>query len=346
MDKSDASKYAGAGVDLKKAGEIKKKIGELALSTFNDKVLRGIGTFGALYDAGTLVDEDLVIVSSCDGVGTKLKIAFIAGKHDTVGMDLVNHCVNDILVMGATPLFFMDYMAIGKMDVDVVENVILGLRNSCRQNNLPLIGGETAEMPGFYKPGEYDLVGFIVGSVRKKNLIDGSRIAEGDKILGLPSNGLHTNGYSLVRSLLVEDKPEVIFKSLPGMDIPLYEELLKVHKSYLGGVTHLLEMSELHGMAHITGGGIVDNIPRVLPGHVNARIDSRTWEVPAIFSHLQKKGGISRDEMFRVFNMGIGFILFVSSAAEDNMVGILEQNGEKAIRLGEVVQGNGQVELI
>ena len=269
----------------------------------------------------------------------------MAGKPDTVGVVLVNHCVSDVLTMGARPLFFIDYLAVGKIDVVVIENVILGLREGCRLNAIPLIGGETAEMPGFYGPGEYDLVGFIVGSVERKSLFDGSRIAQGDKIIGLKSSGLHTNGYSLVRKVLEEDEQASLFEALPGWDIPLYEELLKVHKSYLKAVSPLLDMEGLHGMAHITGGGVVENVPRVLPGMVNARIDTRTWDVPSIFSYVQEKGGISRDEMFRVFNMGLGFLLIVSPSFTDGAIQLLEGAGEEVVLVGEVVSGNGQVEL-
>jgi phosphoribosylformylglycinamidine cyclo-ligase len=346
MEETTASKYAKAGVDLRKASEVKKRIGEMVLSTFNDKVLRGIGTFGALYHLGDSPEEDPVLVSSVDGVGTKLKVAFMVAKHDTVGMDLVNHCVNDILTMGARPLFFMDYLGVGKVEVDVIEQIMLGLREACRLNQMPLIGGETAEMPGFYKPGEYDLVGFIVGRVDRKDLYDGSKIAQGDQILGLPSSGLHTNGYSLVRKILVDENPDALFEPLPGWDVPLYEELLKVHKSYLKGVGSLLNMEGLHGMAHITGGGIVENVPRILPGMVNARIDTKTWEVPPIFSCLQEKGGISRDEMFRVFNMGLGYLLIVSPLIADRVLQDLERAGEEGIRVGEITSGSGQVELI
>ncbi len=346
MEESTTSKYARAGVDLEKAGEAKKRIGELALTTFNDRVLKGIGTFGALYHLGESGEGDPVIVSSVDGVGTKLKIAFMSGKHDSVGTDLVNHCVNDILTMGARPLFFMDYLAVGKMDVQIVEKVMHGLREGCRLNRVPLIGGETAEMPGFYNPGEYDLVGFIVGSVDRKRIFDGSQIALGDKIIGLLSNGLHTNGYSLVRKVLVDDDQRSLFETLPGLEVPLYEELLRVHRSYLKPVEPLLALEGLHGMAHITGGGIVENVPRILPGMVSARIDKTTWEVPPIFSILQERGGISRDEMFRVFNMGIGFLLVVSPPEVERFLDILEQAGEGARIIGEIVSGNGQVELI
>ncbi len=345
MEDKTASKYASAGVDLQKAGEMTKRIGELAHSTFNERVLKGIGTFGALYHLGGSAEGDPVIVSSVDGVGTKLKIAFMAGKHDTVGMDLVNHCVNDVLTMGARPLFFMDYLAVGKMEVDIVENVILGLREGCRINNIPLIGGETAEMPGFYRSGEYDLVGFIVGCVERKSLFDGGRISQSDKIIGLKSSGLHTNGFSLVRKVLIEDEGASVFEALPGWDIPLHEELLKVHHSYLKGVSPLLGMEGLHGMAHITGGGVLENVPRILPGMVNARIDTGTWEVPPIFSYIQEKGGISRDEMFRVFNMGLGFLLFVAPSFTDEAFLILEGAGEEVVLVGEVISGSGQVEL-
>jgi len=346
MEDSAASRYARAGVDLRKAGEVTKRIGEIALTTFNDKVLRGIGTFGALYHLGETEGEDLVMVSSVDGVGTKLKVAFAAGKHDTVGADLVNHCVNDILTMGALPLFFMDYLGVGKMEGHIIEDVMMGLGEACRRNKMPLIGGETAEMPGFYKQGEYDLAGFIVGSVRKKSLFDGSRILEGDKIIGLPSNGLHTNGYSLVRRILFEERHEPLFEPLPGTDVALADELLKVHKSYLREVSPLLDMDGLHGMAHVTGGGIVENLPRILPGMVDARIDTDSWETPEIFLYLQEKGGVSRDEMFRVFNMGVGYLLVVSSSIAGKVMRLVEENGGKAVMVGDVVSGDGHVELI
>jgi phosphoribosylformylglycinamidine cyclo-ligase len=346
VDEPTASKYTQAGVDLQRAAKVTKRIGELALSTFNERVLRGIGTFGALYHIGGVASDDTVLVSSVDGVGTKLKIAFITGRHDTIGRDLVNHCVNDILAMGALPLYFMDYLAVGSVDPDVIESVVLGIREGCRSNHIPLIGGETAEMPGFYAEKEYDLVGFIVGAVDKGSVFDGARIAEGDKIVGLPSNGLHTNGYSLVRRVLIEDRPGALDEVLPGMKIPLQEELLKAHRSYLKDVAPLLDLDGLHGMAHITGGGIIDNVPRILPGRVNARIDTRMWDRPAIFGCIQDRGGVSRDEMYRVFNMGIGFILVVASSIVDRVIRLLEEDRYGAMRIGEIVPGNGQVELI
>jgi phosphoribosylformylglycinamidine cyclo-ligase len=347
MDDSGASKYAQAGVDLERAGEVTKRIGELARSTFNDRVLKGIGTFGALYDLRGVAGDDTVLVSSVDGVGTKLRIAFLAGRHDTVGRDLVNHCVNDILTMGAQPLFFMDYVAVGKIEGRVVEEIVLGLREACRENGIPLIGGETAEMPGFYRTGEYDLVGFIVGAVPRGGLYDGSRIREGDRVLGLLSNGLHTNGYSLVRRVLVaEDDPDSLRETVPGTSVTLEDELLRVHRSYRDAVSPLLGCDGLHGMAHITGGGIVENLPRILPGMVNARIDTRAWTPPPIFACLQEQGGISRDEMFRVFNMGLGFLLVVDPAEAESIAGRLEQAGETVVPAGAIVPGNGQVELI
>jgi len=346
MEEPTASKYQIAGVDIGKANEVVKRIGALALTTFNDRVLKGIGTFGAPYHLGDLGKDDLVLVSSVDGVGTKLKIAFMADKHDTVGMDLVNHCVNDILTMGATPLFFLDYLGVGRLDPDVAEQVILGLREGCRQNKIPLIGGETAEMPGFYRPGEYDLVGFIVGSVQRERLVDGSKIVQGDRIIGLPSNGLHTNGYSLVRKILIEDEKMNLDEPLPGTGAPLFEELLRVHKSYQRSVAPLLAMDTLHGMAHITGGGLLENVPRILPGMVNARIDTKAWKPPVIFTFLQEKGGISRDEMYRVFNMGLGYLLVVAPSVADDVIRVLEDEGETAIPVGDIVSGNGQVELV
>src|SRR5881296_1348456 len=298
--------YKDAGVDIDAKMRAIQRIRLIARGTFKKGVLTEIGSFGGLYDltaAGPF--RRPVLVSSTDGVGTKLKVAIQTGNHKTVGMDLVNHCVNDILVLGALPLFFLDYIAMGKVEGEVMLEVISGLARACRDAGCALIGGETAEMPDFYKPGEYDLAGFIVGLVERELVIDGSRIASGDVLIGLASSGLHTNGYSLARKILFERrglKPE---SRVPELNRTVGEELLAVHRSYLPVLRGLLPAGALYGMAHITCGGFTDNIPRILPRGLSARIDLGTWPVPPVFKYLQAEGRIALDEMFRTFNMGI-----------------------------------------
>jgi phosphoribosylformylglycinamidine cyclo-ligase len=336
--------YKDAGVDIDAKMRAIQRIRLIARGTFKKGVLTDIGSFGGLYDltaAGPL--RHPVLVSSTDGVGTKLKVAFQTGHHKTVGMDLVNHCINDILVQGAVPLFFLDYIAMGRVDADVMIDVVSGMARACREAGCALIGGETAEMPDFYKPGEYDLAGFIVGVVEREHVVDGSRIASGDVLIGLPSSGLHTNGYSLARKIFFERrrfKPET---RLQELNRTVGEELLQVHRSYLGVLRGLVPTGAIYGMAHITGGGFTDNIPRILPRGLSARIDTGTWPVLPVFRYLKTEGRIGDEEMFRTFNMGIGMVLVVPLHREGEVNKHLDGLGEKHYRIGEIVRGNRKV---
>lgn len=333
-------------MDIERADLAKKRIKNLVRRTFNKNVLTDIGSFGGFYALHQAEYKDPVLVSSSDGVGTKLKIAFQMNKHDTVGEDLVNHCVNDILVHGAKPLFFLDYIATGKLYPTVVEQIVKGLVRGCEKNKCSLIGGETAEMPDFYDPEEYDLAGFIVGIVERKKIIDGSKISVGDLLLGLGSNGLHTNGYSLARKVLFDIKgykPGDYFK---GLKHQLGKELLRTHRSYAKSIFRILKKYKIKGMAHITGGGIPGNLIRILPEGCQARIDVSSWGTPRIFSFIQKTGNIKPEEMFRVFNMGIGIILVVPRRDGVKIISQLRRYGEKVFRIGEIVPGKKEVKLI
>src|ERR1700756_5790897 len=304
-------KYADAGVDIATADAAKQRIRHHASRTFTKGVLGGIGGFGALFALDKSKYTDPVLVSSADGVGTKLKVAMATGVHSTVGADLVNHCINDILVQGAEPLFFLDYLAMGKLDPNVVEQLVEGMSRACRKAGCALIGGETAEMPGFYPPGEYDVAGFIVGAVDRKKVITGKNVKPGDTLLALPSAGLHTNGYSLARKLVFEVaklKPETYVAEVGNK---IGAELLKPHLCYASALRNILSKGWVSALAHITGGGIPGNLPRVLPSGVKAEIDLASWPVPAIFKYLAKLGKIDADEMLRSFNMGVGMILAV-----------------------------------
>ena len=338
--------YKTSGVDIVRADLAKKRIKNLVRTTFSKNVLTDIGSFGGFY---ALIKKDYkvpVLVSSADGVGTKLKIAFQMNKHDTVGEDLVNHCVNDILVHGARPLFFLDYIATGKLYPTVVEQIVKGLVRGCSKNNCSLIGGETAEMPDFYEPEEYDLAGFIVGIVEKKKIIDGSKISPGDLLLGLGSNGLHTNGYSLARKVLFGVKKYKVRDHVKGLRDELGKELLKTHRSYAWPILKILEKYQIKGMAHITGGGIPGNLIRILPEGCQARIDVSSWRIPQIFDFIQKAGNIESGEMFKVFNMGIGLILVVPKGDAEKIKRKLQIYGEKVFHLGEIVSGNREVKLL
>ena len=280
------------------------------------------------------------MVASADGVGTKLKVAFLANRHDTVGEDLVNHCVNDILVQGARPLFFLDYLATGRLSPDVAEQVVVGIARGCRTNGCALLGGETAEMPGFYAAGEYDLAGFIVGAVDRASIINGSTLEPGDALIGLSSTGLHTNGYSLARRIVFEELSLGVDSVMPGLGTTVGEALLAVHRSYLRVLEPLLtEPGLVRGLAHITGGGITDNLPRIFPAGVGARIDRRAWEVPALFEFLGKAGRVPIDDMYRSFNMGIGLIVACRPADADRVVAMLKDQGESPRIIGELVPG-------
>jgi phosphoribosylformylglycinamidine cyclo-ligase len=326
--------YTKAGVNIETAARTKKLIGKLAQTTFGPQVLSGVGFFGGLFAFKGY--RQPVLVSSVDGVGTKLKIASALAKHDTIGVDLVNHCVNDILTCGAAPLFFLDYIAMGRLVPEKIEAIAQGLARACGEVGCALIGGETAEMPGLYGGEDYDLVGFIIGVVEKEKIIQGKKIALGDSIIGLPSSGLHTNGYSLVRKVFGETK-QALSGYHPELGRTLGEALLEPHRSYYHELKSLLPL--VKGLAHITGGGLIDNVPRILPPGLAAHFDGRSWTVPPIFGLIQKRGNISRLEMYRVFNMGIGMVVVCSP----DSVKELTQALPEAKVIGEVVkQGGGE----
>ena len=339
--------YRQSGVDIDAGNETVRRIKSLARSTFTPGVLSEIGSFGGLFKLDRDNLREPVLVSSADGVGTKLKVAFITGRHDTIGADLVNHCVNDILVQGARPLFFLDYLATGRLSPDVAEQVIRGVAHGCRENGCALLGGETAEMPGFYADGEYDIAGFIVGVVDRERLIDGKAIESGDLLIGLPSAGLHTNGYSLARRVLFEVcgfSPDTV---VPELGVRVADALLAPHLSYLKPIEPLLARGLVKGMAHITGGGITENLPRILPEGRAAAIDSRSWNVPSLFQLLEERGRIARDEMFRAFNMGIGLIVVCASRDRDSALGALASAGAgDAVVIGHVVAGPQDVRYL
>jgi phosphoribosylformylglycinamidine cyclo-ligase len=335
--------YADAGVDISRANKTKQRIKYLAQKTFTRGVLSEIGGFGGLFAVDKKKFKDPVLVSSVDGVGTKLRVAFMTGVHHTVGADLVNHCVNDIAVQGATPLFFMDYLATGTLDPEVAEKVVSGIAEACRHNGCALIGGETAEMPGFYPPGEYDLAGFIVGVVDRNRILDGSKVEAGDVLIGLPSNGLHTNGYSLARRLLFEIARYSPDKYVNELKAKVGTELLRTHKSYWPVLRKLLEADCIAAMAHITGGGITENLPRVLPKNTGAVVELGSWPVLPIFDHLQKLGNIAQDEMLRTFNMGVGMVLVVPSKRFKKAMSLIDRAGDKGYNIGRIVKGERRV---
>lgn len=338
--------YAAAGVNIDAAIMAKKRIRDLARTTFTPGVLTDIGSFGALFRLAPGRCAEPLLVSSCDGVGTKLKVAFMTGVHDTVGYDLVSHCVSDILVQGARPLFFLDYIACGKLEPGVVEQVVSGLARGCRETGCALIGGETAEMPDFYSPGEYDLAGFIVGVVDRARLIDGSQIRPGDVLLGLSSAGLHTNGYSLARRLFFERLQLEPADDVPELGTTVAQALLAPHRSYYGLLEPLLDSCVVRGMAHITGGGITDNLPRILPTGLGALIRKGTWPVPRVFTFIQREGGVDDAEMYRTFNMGIGMIVVVAPEDASRVVAELGARGEMCHRIGDIVPGDGTVQYV
>lgn len=338
--------YRDAGVDIDAATHTKKKIKELVRSTYRPEVLSDIGAFGGLFMPDFAGIEEPVLVSSADGVGTKLKIAVMTGRHDTVGADLVNHCCNDILVMGARPLFFLDYLAYSRHDDALVTAVIDGLSRACRENGCALIGGEMAELPDMYRAGEYDLAGVIIGVVGKNAILNGSRVQDGDIVLGLASTGLHTNGYSLARKIVFETgglSPDDI---LPGSTRTVADELLAVHRAYGPAIIPLLSNPALHAMAHITGGGFTGNIDRVLPADRDAVIDLDSWELPPLFRFLAETGGLSDPEAYRTFNMGVGMTLIVAPEAADTVTAALAGAGETVYRVGRIVPGKGEVRIV
>jgi len=337
-------KYKDAGVDIDAGNEIVRRIRSLARSTFTPGVLSDIGSFGGLFRLDRDRYQDPVLVSSVDGVGTKLKVAFMTGRHDTVGADLVNHCVNDILVQGAEPLFFLDYLATGRLSPVVAEQVVAGVARACRENGCALIGGETAEMPGFYADGEYNIAGFIVGIVEKSKLIDGRSVVPGDVLIGLPSTGLHTNGYSLARRVFFEAAGWKVDTFVRELNAMVGDVLLAPHRSYLPLIKPFFDRQSMKGLAHVTGGGITDNLPRVLPDGCAAEIDRQAWTVPPIFRVLQQRGDITDAEMFRTFNMGIGLVIVCASREADRIINTLSRAGEpNAIRIGFVVSGDRTV---
>jgi phosphoribosylformylglycinamidine cyclo-ligase len=328
--------YRQSGVDIDAGNEAVRRIKALARGTYTGGVLSGVGAFGGLFALDAAV-PDPVLVASADGVGTKLKVAFLAGVHDTIGVDLVNHCVNDILVQGARPLFFLDYLATGRLAPDVVEQVVRGMAAACRENGCALLGGETAEMPGFYATGEYDVAGFIVGLVSRSKIVDGRDIVAGDVLVALPSSGLHTNGYSLARHLAFDVLELAVDSHVPALGETVGAALLRPHRSYLKVVAPLVEAGRIKGMAHITGGGITENLPRTLPEGRTFSLDRQSWTVPPVFSWLQQAGRLEDDEMLRVFNMGVGLVLVVSAAQADVVLSSLHAASEPAWRLGVVI---------
>ena len=333
-------KYADAGVDLDAAERAKEGLKGLVASTRDRNTLSELGAFGGLYQVPGDVDTP-VLVSSADGVGTKLKLAFATGVHDTVGQCLVNHCVNDILVQGARPLFFLDYLATGEMDASVVGDVVRGVALACRENGCALLGGETAQMPDFYAAGEYDLAGFVVGIVPRRDILDGARIREGDVLVGLASSGLHTNGYTLARRIVFDVMELGVDDELPGVGRTVGEELLQVHRSYLRVLEGPLRAGVVRGLAHVTGGGIPGNLPRVLPDGLGAEIERSAWSVPPVFRTLEDAGEVSRREMDRVFNMGVGMIVVVDSADVPVVENAADEAGIASWTIGTIISGQG-----
>jgi phosphoribosylformylglycinamidine cyclo-ligase len=338
--------YREAGVDIDSANEAKDRIKRLARETFTPNVMTEIGSFGGMFRADFSQMKDPVLVSSADGVGTKLRVAFMTGIHNTVGYDLVCHCVNDILVQGARPLFFLDYIAAGKLVPDTVASIVEGLARGCKEAECALIGGETAEMPGFYNDGEYDVAGFILGVVDRGQIIDGSQILPGDVLLGLPSVGLHTNGYSLARKLFFElagFNPDTFVQEL---GCTASEELLKPHRSYLSALTGLLQTGFIKGLAHITGGGLLENIPRILPEGTSAEIEAGSWPVLPVFDLLSRIGGVNEKEMYRTFNMGIGMVVVANVEAAATIRAHLEELGEPYYNIGRIIEGDRSVAVL
>jgi phosphoribosylformylglycinamidine cyclo-ligase len=333
--------YRQAGVDIGAADEAKDRIKRLARTTFNASVLSEIGSFGGMFRPDFSRYREPVLVASTDSVGTKVKVAIAAGVHDTVGQDIVGHCVNDILVQGAVPLFFLDYIALGTMDVERVEAIVAGLSRACREHGCPLIGGETAQMPDIYAPGDYDLAGFIVGVVEKDKALTGAAVQAGDVLLGLPSTGLHTNGYSLARRVLFDSLGYTVDTRIPELGATVGEALLVPHRAYLSALEPLLERGKIRALAHVTGGGFPGNIPRVLPAGLGARIRRGAWEVPPLFRLIQKGGQVSDEEMFRTFNMGVGMVVVVAPADLHEVEHSLERRGETSFVIGSVVEGQG-----
>jgi phosphoribosylformylglycinamidine cyclo-ligase len=338
--------YSDAGVDIDAATQATDKIKELARRTFNERTLSEIGSFGGMFDGAFPSLKQPVLVASADGVGTKLKIAFATGVHNTIGRDLVNHCVNDILVQGARPLFFLDYIATGKLLPEIVAGIVEGVANGCRENGCVLLGGETAEMPDFYSAGEYDIAGFIVGVTDREKVIDGKRITPGDVLLALPSVGLHTNGNSLARKLFFEVAGYQVDTRLEELQMTVGEALLQSHVSYLKPLDGLLGSGMIKGLAHITGGGLTDNIPRILPTGSAVEIDQGSWPVLPVFKLMQEIGNVSAAEMYRTFNMGVGMVLVCAPEDQHVVTSHLSGRATESFRIGRVVQGERVVKFI
>lgn len=341
--------YRDAGVDIDAANEAVLRMRAHIRSTFTSNVLTDVGAFGGMFSLGDLsAYQDPVLVSSIDGVGTKLKVAVMVGRHETIGRDLVNHCVNDILVQGARPLFFLDYFATGRLAPSVAVDVVRGLAESCREVGCALMGGETAEMPGLYAEGDYDLAGCIVGLVDRSRIVDGRTIEPGDTVIGIASSGLHTNGFSLARRVLLEagTRSLSLYESVPMLGRTLAEELLTVHRCYAQAIIPLLSEFDIKGMAHITGGGFYENIPRILPVDCSVTVERRTWPVPPIFTLIQERGQVPEPEMFRTFNMGIGFILIVTPDQAPLLAHRLNSLGESAYIIGNVHRGVHEVDIV
>ncbi len=345
---SNSISYEDAGVSIDNADAALSKIKKLAKSTFNARTLTEIGSFGGMFSAAFPEMREPILVASADGVGTKLKVAFMANKHDTIGQDLVNHCVNDILVQGARPLFFLDYFATGRLNPETTVSVVEGIARACKENGCVLLGGETAEMPGFYADGEYDLAGFIVGVVDKSKVIDGKRIVAGDSVLVLGSNGLHTNGYSLARKLFFEIGGYAVDAKIEGFGgETLGEVLLKPHRSYLPLLGGLLDdCGTIKGLAHITGGGLLENIPRILPDNAAVEIKRGSWREPPVFNKMQTLGNVKDIEMFRAFNMGVGMVVICAQSEKEKIKSHLKNLGEDCFEIGRVIAGNKEVSII
>ncbi len=338
--------YSDAGVDIDAANRATAKIKELARQTFNERTLSEIGSFGGMFDGAFPLMGHPVLVASADGVGTKLKIAFLTGVHKTIGRDLVNHCVNDILVQGARPLFFLDYIATGKLSPDVVPGIVEGIANGCRENGCVLLGGETAEMPGFYVAGEYDVAGFIVGVADREKVIDGKSIAAGDVVLALPSVGLHTNGYSLARKLFFEVAGYTVNTEVDELGTTVGNVLLQPHLSYLRALDGLLNKRVVKGLAHITGGGLTDNIPRILPEDTAVEIRKGSWPILPVFRLLQEIGLVPEAEMYRTFNMGVGMVIICAQHNAEFIQSHINNLREVCYSIGTVISGRQAVTFV
>jgi len=330
--------YKDAGVDIDAGEESVKKIKNNVATTFNQNVLKGIGHFGAMYQVPVNDYKEPILVSSVDGVGTKLKVAVMMDKHDTIGEDIVNHCINDIFTTGAKPLYFMDYLSLGKVNPEIVEQIVSGMVRGCKNANCALIGGETAEMVDLYQPGEYDLAGTVVGIVEKDNIIDGSKINSGDCLIGMKSSGLHTNGYTLARKIFFEQQNIKANSKVPGLEKTVGETLVEIHRNYFPIVSPLLNKFDIHGLSHITGGGIFGNTSRILPEGLGLKINWNSWQRLPVFNIIQEFGNVPEEDMRRTFNLGIGFILIISKDQVEMIQNELKNNGEESYLMGKVIE--------